>query len=167
MTVTKKQSKTANPRSRREKLITINIDGAVEKYPPLTAAARMVNAFGDEAMTISIMGPSGAFEQYWDEVERLLDRNDLAAVLARRKANPSLKLPTEPTLAELHADDILSEAIRITDDSVKNFGYCVVIPHKGGVGQWKTIKFYKKRAAAEAYVEGYRHLGYDGKRVNQ
>jgi hypothetical protein len=166
MTVTKKQSKTSQ-QPRREKLITIDIDGAVGRYPPLEAAARMVKAFGDQAMTISIMGPSGAFEEYWEEVERLLDRNNLAAVLTRRRFDSSLGLPPEPTLAELHADDIVNEAIRITDDDVKHLGYCVVVPHGAGVGQWKIIKFYKKRASAEAYVEGYRHLAYDGREVKR
>jgi hypothetical protein len=42
------------------------------RLPPTDAAALMVEAYGEGARDQEIAGGRGAFETYWEEVERLL-----------------------------------------------------------------------------------------------
>lgn len=86
----------------------------------------------------------------------VVDRNDLAEILAARRADPYLPAwPDEkPTLAELHADDVISGAIRINEQRVMG-AYSILRPDPEAVGRWLFVCAKPTRELAEAWCEGY------------
>lgn len=59
-----------------------------------------------------------------------------------------------PTLAEIHADDVVRGAIRVNDARWEG-RYCVLRPCPDVVGRWITIRTFKSKAQAIAFAAGY------------
>jgi hypothetical protein len=59
-----------------------------------------------------------------------------------------------PTLDELHADDIERGAIHINDQRWEGM-YCVLVPDPDVSQRWLTIKTFKSKVRAVAFGEGY------------